>query len=188
MEWLTLAGWAGRPVINKMIKVISDRVLRSIKRTLSVSVEGCNAEVNMWWCPIVFKVLVNSKTPATLKLASIEFVVFSSDNPIQSGHWKSGMKLDSNGYVTDEIINIPGNGWGLIKVSMNPVALGRFPSASEKLALKGVVYLDSYYGSISLPFDESNIRQRDGQEWGKIGAEFDRRFPWLTSRRVDATA
>ena len=174
MEWLTLSELAGKPIIKWVIQVIRSRVRNSIRNNLKVNVQMCDIDTTMSSLPIVFRIIVDSKTPAVIRIIGIDYLVFFNYIlnkeglciPIQSGYWRKGMAFDSNGYSINDgnAVVIKGNSCGQINVSISPFKLGWFPKECNNLGLRGTIYIDSSYGQINIPFEALKL-QCDASKW-----------------------
>jgi len=176
MEWYSLSELAGKPIGKWVIQVIRDKVRKSIMKEIAVSVE-CDIQTSLYWCPLVFTIFVDSKTPATIKISGIDYLFSIAGNPVQSGYWRKGMRFVSNGFELhnfDPIIK--GKTKGKIDVAVNPTLLNYFPSDSKQWGIKGSVQIDSAFGVIYMSFDENSVKI-DHQRWLLAQKEFNMRFP-----------
>jgi len=181
MEWITLSELADKPIIRWLIQMIRRKVRQSIEGKIEISLLECDAVSSQYWCPLIFTLKIDSKTPARLRIIGTEYIIFHKDSPIQSGFWNSRIPLDTSGYNFEnasEIIDIKSNWWNRLKVSLNPVMLGRWPSSNERWAIKGVVYIDCSYGIINKRF-ETGYMNIDTKRWEEAKSSFKQRFPEL---------
>lgn len=150
-EWFGLAQLAGTPVVKRFIKMIPNRVRRSIEQDLAVESGNSRVESGYGWLPIVLGLKIVSKTPAKLTVNGIEYLVLQDDIPLQSGHWKHPMTVSSVGYPMNPV-SISGKQNVTINVVVNPTQLGFFPKSNYRFGVRGILYVDSDYGTILKPF------------------------------------
>lgn len=181
MEWLSLAELAGTPVIRWVIQVIRGKVRKSIEKNLSVIVEYWDAVTSSYWCPILFTIVVDSKTPAQLYVTRVDFLFLHNASPVQSGYWRAGMEYETNGYdMGIDPIQIPGNDKCKLQVSLNPIMLGAFPPNSNGWSVKGTIQIGSAYGTMDIPFSQLKVTG-DPKRWDAAKSEFAKRFPYLVT-------
>ena len=181
MGWFSLAELAGTPVIRWVIQVIRGKVRKSIENKLSIKVEDWDAVTSSYWCPILFTIVVDSKTPAQLYVTRIDYLFLHNGIPIQSGYWRVGMEYETNGYdMSINPIQIPGNDKCKLQISLNPIMLGRFPPNSNGWSVKGTIQIDSAYGAIDIPFSQLKVNG-SSPRWDAAKSEFAKRFPYLVT-------
>ena len=166
-----------------VIQLIRGKVRKSIANKISVSVQRWDIENISDWCPLVFDILIDSKTPARVRLVEINYEILLNDVPNQFGYWKSGMKYETGGLtVCSTAILINGNSKEHFKVSFNPVKQGLFPSDHDKLGMKGVVYIETAYGLVNRPFENMEIFG-DKERLKSARNEFNNRYPSFGSNQ-----
>ena len=76
MEWMTLSELAGKPIIRWLIQMIRGKVRQSIEGKIEISVHECDAVSSQYWCPLIFTLKIDSKTPARLRIIGTEYIIF----------------------------------------------------------------------------------------------------------------
>ena len=184
MEWFSLAELAGKPIIKWVIQMIRGKVRQSIKKRIEINLLECDARDSQYWCPIIFTLKIDSKTPARLRVIGTDYVVFHNGSPLQSGSWKSSSPFTTSGYEIDNVsgtIDIEGNGHNKLTIAVNPVMLGRWVTSNQGWEIKGVVYIDCAYGIINKPFNTKSAKF-DAKRWNEVGTSFKQRFPELNCK------
>jgi hypothetical protein len=174
-EWLVLAELAGKPVVKEVIQVIRGKVRNSIRSTIEIEKGDCFIPTGTDWCPIIIGVKVISKTPASLRIIGIRYVVSNDGNPVQAGYWDVPSPTASSGLHMDTI-RIASKQNKEIKIAINPVMLGKWPINNAGWSVSGMLRIDSAYGEIPKPFELNNLTIESKQRWSECESLFKQRF------------
>ena len=175
MEWFSLAELAGSPIIGGLIQVIRNKVRKSIEQNIKIE-PGLNMIAREFaWTPIVMGLKIISKTPAKLKIIGVEYIVYHSDIPIQSGYWEFPSKQSSIGYPT-AITFIDSKGEGQFQIAVNLVLVKDLPFDNEQWKIIGDLYIDCGYGKISKPIECTFPEVINKVNWETFMSEFNSRW------------
>lgn len=165
-------------------RIFKGKVIKRLSRR--VSAEEHKGHHSVWegyaYKPMSFSILLRNKSPIQFSVKSIHYRVDYDHAPLQVVYWNRDDKFASNGLdLEPQIQDLPPYGDVSITLLFNPLlCLHSLPQSNKGWNLHGSMELDSFYGSLRIPFTIS-IAEVSTTNWEKVRKDYesfiDKMFP-----------